>query len=158
MPPLNHHPRGPRNPLHPDISEAMVKELVHHFYGKVRTNPDIGPIFNTAIADNWPKHLARMCSFWNSIALKTGEYKGKPVPKHKQLPNLTPDHFKTWLSLFRISAHEVCGKEIGAAFIDQAERIAESLQLACFFQDQIAPPGIFQNGEFQPSSHETTNQ
>ena len=158
MPSLDHHPRGPRKPLHQDIDEALVKELVHHFYGKVQTNPDIGPIFNTAIKDKWPDHLNRMCHFWNSIALKTGEYKGKPVPKHKALPNLTPDHFKTWLGLFRTSAHEVCEQEIAAAFIDQAERIAESLQLACFFQDQIAPPGIFQNGEFQASPLENTNQ
>ena len=144
-----HHPRGPRTPLHPSITEDMIKTLVHNFYAKVQQEPTIGPIFNETIKDNWPDHLERMCLFWGSIALKTGQYKGKPVPKHKALPTLTPAHFKIWLKLFRATAHEVCSKEIAELIIDQAERIAESLQLACFFEGQITKPGLFKEGELQ---------
>ncbi len=146
------HPRGPRDPLHPGISQDLIRQLVHTFYDKVRQDEELGPIFNDAIKDNWPAHLERMCMFWDSVALKTGTYKGKPVPKHVALKNLTPQHFKTWLRLFRITAIEVCGQDIGLHFIDRAERIAESLQLACFFNGQIAPLNAFQNGELTTST------
>lgn len=139
--------RGPRDPLHEGITEALIEKLVHHFYDKIRADGELGPIFNNTIKDNWPAHLERMCLFWRSVALKSGAYKGRPVPKHVALEGVTPDHFKIWLSLFRQSAIEVCGKDIGLHFIDRAERIAESLQLAMFFQNSIAFKGTFINGE-----------
>lgn len=141
------HPKGPRDPLHVDITHAMIKDLVHSFYDIVRENPDIGPIFNDTIKDNWTAHLERMCTFWGAIMLKTGAYKGKPVPAHMALSELNPAHFKIWLGLFRKTAVDVCGQEIGEIFIDRAERIAESLQMAVFFQNKIAPVNAFKNGE-----------
>lgn len=141
------HPRGPRTPLDDSITPALIETLVHRFYDRIRDEPELGPIFNSVIKDNWPTHLARMCAFWSSIALKTGEYKGRPVPKHVAIPGLTPAHFSIWLSLFRQTAIEVCGQDIGLLFIDRAERIAESLQLAIFFNGQIVPSGAFKNGE-----------
>lgn len=141
------HPRGPRKPLHDEITEPMIKDLVHNFYDKIRNDSELGPIFNETIQNNWPEHLDRMCTFWGSIALKTGAYKGRPVPKHMALKGLTPDHFKIWLRLFRITAIEVCGQDIGLMFIDRAEKIAESLQLALFFTQDFAKSGAFKNGE-----------
>lgn len=148
------HPRGPRTPLHKDINEALIHELIHKFYDRVRQDETLGPIFNAVIKENWPVHLERMCTFWSSIALKTGAYKGQPVPKHMAINGLSPAHFKIWLRLFRLTAIEVCGQDIGLHFIQRAEQIAESLQLACFFNGQIAPKGAFQNGELQKEFHE----
>ncbi len=155
-----HHQRGPRDPLHEGITEAMIEKLVHHFYDKIRADQELGPIFNNTIKDNWPVHLERMCLFWGSVALKTGGYKGRPVPKHVALEGVTPDHFKIWLSLFRQSAIEVCGHDIGLHFIDRAEKIAESLQLAMFFQNSIAFKDTFINGELSAKIPEkgTKNQ
>lgn len=141
------HLRGPRDPLHEDITQDLINQLVHSFYDKIQIHEELGPIFNNVIKDNWPEHLERMCAFWGSIALKTGAYKGRPVPKHVALSDLTPAHFKIWLSLFRQTAIEVCGQDIGLHFIDRAEKIAESLQLAIFFQGTIVPKDAFQNGE-----------
>ena len=38
------------------IDEAGLARLVEAFYDRVRTDAELGPIFNDAI-DNWPHHL-----------------------------------------------------------------------------------------------------
>jgi hemoglobin len=39
------------------MTEAQLTELVHSFYGKVRDDVALGPVFAAAISD-WPHHLA----------------------------------------------------------------------------------------------------
>lgn len=113
------------------VTEDMIERLIHHFYGRIRSNPDLGPIFNAAI-DDWDPHLAKMVSFWSSVMLKSRRYSGNPVQKHNALSAIEPAHFEIWLGLFRQSAGEVCPPEIAAEFVERAERIAESLKLAKF--------------------------
>ena len=36
-------------PPEDDISEEMISTLVHAFYGMIRTDAELGPIFNTVI-------------------------------------------------------------------------------------------------------------
>ncbi len=115
------------------IDELYISELVETFYQRVRADPDLGPIFDHVIGDNWDPHLARMKNFWASVALNAGLYSGKPVPKHQQLSNVTPKHFETWLSLFHQTLKDTAPTP-GAVlyFMERAERIANSLQLAMF--------------------------
>jgi hypothetical protein len=47
------------------IDEENLAQLVGLFYGRVRADPDLGPIFNDAVAD-WPEHLAHLTDFWHS--------------------------------------------------------------------------------------------
>src|SRR5690606_23250096 len=63
------------------IDEAMIDALVEGFYAKVREDDFIGPIFAERI-DDWGPHLAQMKLFWSSVALSTGVYQGRPMPKH----------------------------------------------------------------------------
>lgn len=113
------------------ITEALIEELVHGFYARVRRDPDLGPIFASVIVD-WTPHLSRMVDFWSSVMLQTRRFKGNPVLKHNALPDLEPRHFDIWLGLFRENAREVCEPETAEAFIGKAELIAESLMLARF--------------------------
>ncbi|NKX30086.1 group III truncated hemoglobin, partial [Rhodobacteraceae bacterium R_SAG6] len=53
------------------LDDEVLRELVHAFYGKIRKDPVLGPIFAARI-DDWPPHLDRMTSFWSSVALMTG--------------------------------------------------------------------------------------
>ncbi|KAA9005012.1 group III truncated hemoglobin [Histidinibacterium aquaticum] len=110
------------------LGEAVLTELVHGFYGKVRVDPVLGPIFAERISD-WEPHLAKMVDFWSSVALMTGRYHGAPVPKHAGLP-VTWEHFERWLDLFRETAGEVCTPEGALHVIERAERIARSLHIA----------------------------
>ena len=113
------------------VTEEMIEALVHGFYGRVRTHPDLGPIFDNAITD-WEPHLAKMVDFWSAVMLSTRRFKGNPVMKHNALASVTPEHFQTWLGLFRENARDVCPAEIAEEFIQRAEKIAESLKLAKF--------------------------
>lgn len=123
-----------RQPVHPDITEEMVRELVHAFYGKIRADATLGPIFERVVGGRWDEHLAKMCDFWSSVVLVSGRYKGRPLPAHMRLKDVRPEHFTLWLELFRETAEEVCPPDIAAIFVERSRRIAESFQLGMFFQ------------------------
>jgi hemoglobin len=111
------------------VTEAMIHDLVHGFYGRIRTDPALGPIFNRVIApDQWEPHLQKMCDFWSTIMLMTGRFRGAPMPAHIRIPEIRPTHFARWLHLFRQTADEVCPPEAAVAFVGRAEMIARSLQ------------------------------
>lgn len=109
------------------IDEAMIDRLVDGFYDRVRADTLIGPIFDERISD-WGPHLARMKLFWSSVALMTGVYHGRPMPKHLPLP-VDGRHFDRWLELFRATARDLCPPVAADHFIERAQRIAESLEL-----------------------------
>ena len=110
------------------LDEGVLRDLVHGFYGRIRRDPVLGPIFSARIID-WGPHLERMVAFWSSVALMTGRYHGRPVPAHMALP-IDGAHFERWLDLFRATARETC-TPAGAAHVTlRAERIARSLLLA----------------------------
>src|SRR3546814_1115715 len=88
------------------IDEAMIEDLVHRFYARVREDALLGPVFEERVAD-WGSHLQRMCSFWSSVALMTGRYHGRPMEKHLPLP-VDAEHFDRWLALFEEVAREAC--------------------------------------------------
>jgi hemoglobin len=110
------------------LDDAVLTQLVHSFYDRIRSDPILGPIFADRITD-WSPHLERMVDFWSSVALMTGRYHGAPVPAHTSLP-VTQAHFDHWLALFRDTAHAVCTPEGADHVITRAERIARSLHMA----------------------------
>jgi hemoglobin len=57
------------------------------------------------------------------------------------IPGLRPELFTQWLSLFDETCRELCEEPIRAAFMEKAERIAESLKIAVFYRpDRPWPP------------------
>ncbi|MBD8892943.1 group III truncated hemoglobin [Roseibium litorale] len=121
-----------REPVHASITEEQISRLVSEFYGRIRLDARLGPIFEEKLAGRWPEHLAKMKTFWQSVLLKTGAYKGKPVPAHMKLNGLQVSDYPDWLQIFRSVAIEVFGGEAGLAVIEVAERIAQSLWFASF--------------------------
>lgn len=109
------------------IDEPMIARLVDGFYDRVRADPLIGPVFNDRISD-WGPHLEQMRLFWSSVALMSGVYHGRPMPKHLPLP-VDARHFDRWLELFEATARDLCPPAAAEHFIERARRIAESLEL-----------------------------
>ena len=109
------------------IDEHMVERLVRAFYGAIRADDLVGPVFAERISD-WEPHMQRMCEFWSSVALMSGRYHGQPMEKHVRLP-VDGRHFDRWLQLFERTAREVCPPAAAAHFIERAQRIAQSLEL-----------------------------
>jgi hemoglobin len=120
------HPRAPG--VDAGITEAVIRNLVHAFYARVRADPLLGPVFNARVED-WPAHLDKLCAFWSSVMLMTGRYKGTPMKAHADLPEIVPGQFQRWLALFHATAREICPNAAASLFIDRSERIAQSLQL-----------------------------
>ena len=122
----------------PVIDEAQLERLIAHFYGLVRADPLLGPLFNDAV-DDWPSHLERLVAFWSSVMLTTGRYKGNPMAAHiKHGARMTPEMFDRWLGLWAQATAESVPPEIARALQAKAARIAESLSLALFFR--LDPP------------------
>ncbi|MBV8839013.1 MAG: group III truncated hemoglobin [Alphaproteobacteria bacterium] len=109
------------------IDDAMIEALVRTFYGKVRQDALLGPIFEARIRD-WEPHLQRMCAFWSSVALMSGVYHGSPMAVHMRLP-VDATHFDRWLALFEDTARDICPPVAAEHFIERAQRIGESLEL-----------------------------
>ncbi len=114
--------------LEAGVTPAMIRQLVNGFYAQVRLDEKLGPVFAAHVKD-WGEHLDKMCSFWSSVTLMTGAYKGRPMEVHARLPEISDALFLRWLQLFRRAAKEFCPPEAASLFIDRAERIADSLKL-----------------------------
>ena len=119
-----------REPVHPSITREQISRLVDGFYGKIRSDSRLGPIFEARVQGNWSPHLAKMKLFWASVLLRTGEYNGRPVPVHARLSEVETDDFRLWLRLFRETVAEIFMHEAQPIVITTAERIAASLWLA----------------------------
>ncbi|MGH6809455.1 MAG: group III truncated hemoglobin [Ensifer adhaerens] len=110
------------------ISEELLKAIVHDFYGRIRRDPLLGPIFNTRIGEHWDLHLSTLVDFWSSMALRSGRYGGKPHVAHQGL-DLSPEHFQHWLEVFEATVLQHCTGEAADFLLDRARRIADSLQI-----------------------------
>ena len=109
------------------IDEAMIRRLVRTFYGRVRKDPLLAPIFAAKVED-WDAHFEKLDAFWSSVALMTGRYHGRPMQVHMDLP-VDGAHFDRWLALFEETAAEVCPPIAAGHFIERARRIADSLEM-----------------------------
>jgi hemoglobin len=114
----------------PDVcTDEEITNLVHRFYAKVRRDDLIGPVFNAHI-DDWDHHLARLVDFWSSILRGTGRYSGTPMQKHIGLPELNPEFFQRWLTLFDETLSEQPNAAMRERALPAAQRIAQSLWYA----------------------------
>ena len=116
------------------LSENAIRHLVDSFYTKVRADPELGPIFERAIAGDWGPHLATMHDFWSSVMLISGRYTGNPVAVHLGVKGIEPRLFDRWLALFDETSREFFDDDVADALRTKAVRIAESLKLALFYR------------------------
>lgn len=135
------HPRRPR--IGPGVAvgvtEDVIRRQVHAFYGKVRQDEVLGPIFNGVIED-WEEHLAKLTDFWSSVLLMTGRFKGSPMAAHARAPGIEAEHFPRWLRIWGETAREQCRPEAAELFIAKAEMIGESLKLGLAVSRGEIPP------------------
>ena len=116
------------------MTEAQIAVVVRAFYERVRLDPELGGLFESAVHD-WPAHLGTLTDFWSSVMLTSGRYKGSPVAAHlRHAGAIEPAMFERWLTLWRETARETLAPADAAAVVAKAERIAESLKLALFFR------------------------
>ncbi|WP_291843182.1 group III truncated hemoglobin [Maricaulis sp.] len=117
------------------ITAEQISDLVETFYGHVRQDDLLGPVFARAIPGDWGPHLATMKAFWSAIVFHDGGYAGRPMPAHMKLkPQISPEHFGRWLALFERTLDEIGATPAArAGFLERASRIATSFQAHLFY-------------------------
>lgn len=112
----------------PDIKdEASIKLMVDTFYGKVRSDDLIGPVFDAAVPD-WAAHLPTMYAFWTNLLFRRGDYRGNPFAKHAPL-DVKREHFQRWLELFEKTVTELFRGPVSEQALGAAKSIAHSFQV-----------------------------
>jgi hypothetical protein len=85
MQPLTRNAPGP--PL--GIDDNLIAAVVDAFYGRIRADPTLGPIFATTV-DDWPAHIEKLTRFWSSVLMMSGRYKGSPLQNILPCRNCLP--------------------------------------------------------------------
>lgn len=108
-------------------TEQDIEILVHQFYGRVRADALLAPVFNEVITGSWDAHLQKMCDFWGTLLLYTRKYSSDPMPKHMPLP-VEPAHFERWLRLFNETIDEHFKGDVANTAKTRAGSIAMLMQ------------------------------
>jgi len=122
-------------------SESDIKLLVDSFYGKVRADDLLGPIFQEIIGDHWDKHLETMYKFWGMALFAQSGYSGNPLSKHLALP-IQQAHFNRWLHLFFTTLNEHFDGPVAGAAMKKAGLIARTF-LTRITAFQSGQPGLY---------------
>jgi len=115
------------------IDAEYISRFVDRFYGHIRHDALLGPIFEARISD-WDEHLGRMKRFWRSVLHNSGEFSGNPMVKHLAIPGLGLSHFVHWLELFYATLredepHPEATKEVGARALMIADSLLTGIEL-----------------------------
>lgn len=81
-----------------------IQRLVDTFYGRVRQDELIGPVFNAVVGDHWDTHLPKMYAFWGMSLFGEGGYRGNAVQQHVEIDRRFPleaPHFDRWIALWQ---------------------------------------------------------
>ena len=109
------------------VDAAYISAFVERFYGKIREDALLGPIFAARVVD-WDLHLGRMKGFWRSVLHASGEFSGNPMVKHIAIPGLEQRHFAHWLELFYATLRELEPTDEATRLVSaRARMIADSL-------------------------------
>jgi hemoglobin len=115
-----------------EISESQIDDLVAEFYARARLDPNLGPVFMTAIGESksaWQAHEAKIASFWRNAVGLDRSFSGNPMLKHLANKDVAPDQFDIWLDLFRATARENLPQEAADGITALADRIGRSLKM-----------------------------
>ena len=131
----------PTSQLTPSVES--ITQLVHGFYGDVRRDPLLGPVFDEALHGQWDAHLQRLVDFWSTGALGTRSFKGDVFGKHMALEGVTPAHFAAWVGLWQQHTSRLFAPEVARDLQVAAHGIARNLFRGYFGND----PGFVQPRE-----------
>jgi hemoglobin len=110
-------------------TRADIEQLVNTFYGRVRQDDLIGPIFNEIVGDHWDTHLPKMYNFWAMSLLGEGGYRGNAVQQHVQIDQQHPleaEHFNRWIGMWEETVDSLY---TGALATDAKKKAGLMLQL-----------------------------
>jgi hemoglobin len=114
-----------------------VRRLVDEFYGAIRRDELLNPIFTDVAQVDWEHHLPQMYAFWNSVLLGLPGYRGAPFLPHQKLPT-TPEHFRRWVALFQATVDRLFAGARAQQAKDAASSMAHTFALRLGLIDPVA--------------------
>ncbi|MBT8306151.1 MAG: group III truncated hemoglobin [Maribacter sp.] len=117
-------------------SRADITLLVSSFYGKIRVDEILGPIFNGIITD-WDAHLVLLTDFWETQLFLKRKYYGNPVTAHQEVDDkmkhsITPEHFGLWLNHWFATIDELFEGETTWIAKNRAQKMSTMLYMKMF--------------------------
>ncbi len=117
-------------------SREEVSLLVHTFYGKVRKDALLGPIFNGIIND-WETHLELLTDFWETNLFFKRKYFGNPMHAHIEVDKkvggtINELHFGTWINLWHQTIDELFEGETAEVAKNRARNMGTFIHLNIF--------------------------
>lgn len=112
------------------ITAAEISRLVRAFYGRVRVDARLGPIFERHLGTcdcAWEPHLSKIEAFWANVMLGGRAYRGNPMQVHLGVAEIEQADFDHWLDLFECTAREELPQSSAEAFVILSRRIGQSL-------------------------------
>lgn len=121
------------------IERPMVRAFVEDFYGRVRKNETLGPIFEERLAGHWEQHFEKLTDFWMTVLGGIPAYKGNPFGTHHPVVHegvhrMKVQHFNIWLDIFATATAATLPEELAEHARTKANRIADSLRQGLFFR------------------------
>jgi hemoglobin len=118
------------------LTPFIVRGVIHDFYGRVRQDPLLAPLFERAIGGDWDHHIEKVCLFWLTATRLGSGYTARDfMPAHMKHRSIGTAEISRWLSLFRETVEERCTPEIGDVLRDIADRMVESIQFGISRRD-----------------------
>ncbi|RYG43315.1 MAG: group III truncated hemoglobin [Chitinophagaceae bacterium] len=117
-----------------------ISFLVNSFYGKIRNDELLGPIFNGHIEEErWPEHLSKLTDFWETNLFGVIKFKGSPTQKHIQVDrnlNYTIEqrHFGRWIQLWFETIDELFTGEVADRAKNAARKMSTGQYMAMWYQ------------------------
>jgi len=106
---------------------ADIIRLVDRFYGAVRADDLLGPIFDDIAQTDWAVHLPKMYDFWDTVLFGRSAFRGNPLAVHRDLATrapLTEREFGRWLTLFHQQVDRLFSGPVADEAKLRARRIA----------------------------------
>ncbi|MHA7944507.1 group III truncated hemoglobin [Formosa sp. 3Alg 14/1] len=113
-----------------------VHKLVSAFYDKIRKDDFLGPFFEPIITD-WPEHIDRLTSFWESSLFLKTKYYGNPLERHIRVDEennnaISEQHFGAWLNLWLETIDQLFEGDIANNAKQRARKMGTFLYLNIF--------------------------
>jgi hemoglobin len=122
---------------HETITRENVRQMVDRFYGAVRQDEILSPVFTQALGHDWTEHLEKLAEFWSTILLGTRSFQGNVYGTHMALEGIEPEHFKRWLGLFEQTVSQLFEPQPAEQLRTMARRVASSLQMGFFGEVKV---------------------
>ncbi|MEM7307932.1 MAG: group III truncated hemoglobin [Planctomycetota bacterium] len=147
MPPRS-EARIPEPSGKPDLgSPDEIRSLVETFYGRVRRDALLAPVFVEQAQVDWEEHIPKLTAFWCKLELGIPGFHGAPTQKHSALSSVVPfraEQFERWVALF----HDTVDREWRGPHADSIK--ARATQIASVQSRVVSGAQAWGSGEPPP--------